>query len=177
VEQSFALVRVAGVPGVRTFLDRQPVGKTDAAGDLLVPGLLPYYGNRLSIDDTDVPAAYRVGRTERLVAAPPRGGALVLFDVERLRAIEGWIRLSRAEGRVVPAFGTLELDVPGGTRRSPIAADGNFWLEDVPPGAHAARVYWQDTVCELPLVVPESSLGVQEVGELECPPRDAATPP
>lgn len=171
VDQSYALVRVPGVAGVRAMLDRQPVGRTDARGDLLVPGLLPYYGSRLGIEDADVPALYRVGRTERLVAAPPRGGALVRFDVQRLRALEGTIRLVRPSGAVVPAYGTLEVDAPGGPFRSPIAGDGAFWLEDVPAGSHAARVYFQGEVCELPLAVPGAGDGVVLVGELACTAR------
>jgi outer membrane usher protein len=171
VEQGFALLRVPGVPGVRAYLDRRPVGRTDARGDLLVPGLLPYYGNRLGIEDADVPASYRIGDTERLVASRPRGAAVVRFDVARLRAVEGWLRLARREGAVVPAYGTFELDLPGGTRRSPVGADGAFWLEDVPAGAHAARVYWNGEVCELPLAVPESGAGVLELGTVTCEPR------
>lgn len=170
VEQSFALVRVPGVAGVRASLDRRPMGRTDADGDLLVPGLLPYYGNRLSIDDADVPASYRIGKTERLVAAPHRGAAVVRFDVAPLRAVEGWVSIARASGAEVPAYGTLEADVPGGVRRSPIAEDGNFWLEDVPAGRHAARVYWHGEVCELVLEVPQSSTGVLEVGDVACRP-------
>jgi outer membrane usher protein len=148
------------------------VGRTDSEGDLLVPGLLPYYGNRLSIDDADVPASYRIGNTERLVAAPNRGAAVVRFDVAPLRAVEGWVTIARRSGAPeVPAYGTLEADVPGGVRRSPIGVDGNFWLEEVPAGRHAARVYWRGDVCELVLEVPPSSAGVLEVGDVECRPR------
>ncbi len=172
VEQSFALVKVPGVEGVHVRLENQPAGKTDGKGHLLVPGLLPYYGNRLSIADGDVPVTHRVGRTERVVAAPPRGGALVRFDVEQLRAVEGWLYLSGRRGVRVPAYGTLEVDTPRGTRRSPIAEDGAFWLEDVPAGGHAARVYFQGDVCELGFSIPESTPGVVEVGMLGCQERE-----
>ena len=171
VEQSFALVQVPGVAGVRVHLEHQPVGRTDAKGQLLVPGLLPYYGNRLSIVDADVPVAYRVGRTEKIVAAPPRGAALVRFDVDHLRAISGWVRLSGARGVRVPGFGTLEVDTPRGVRSSPLAEDGGFWLEDVSPGTHAARIYFGDAACEFGLSVPESGPGVVEVGTLGCEER------
>jgi outer membrane usher protein len=169
VDQGWALVRVPGVEGVRATLERQPAGRTDRQGDLLVPGLLPYYAIRLGIEDADVPATYRVGRTERLVAAPPRGGTLVRFDVRKLRAVEGTVRLAGPAGAVVPAYGTLEVDAPGGPFRSPLAGDGAFWLEDVPPGAHAARVYLGGGVCEFPLTVPEAGDGVVLAGELTCP--------
>ncbi|WP_242334776.1 MULTISPECIES: fimbria/pilus outer membrane usher protein [Anaeromyxobacter] len=172
VEQGFALVRVPGVGGVRAYLDRRPVGRTDGRGDLLVPGLLPYYGNRLGIEDADVPQSYRVGLTERLVAARPRGAALVRFDVTRLRAVEGWLRIARRDRADVPAYGTFEVDVAGGTRRSPVGADGAFWLEDVPAGAHAARIYWKGELCELPLEIPDSGTGVLELGTITCGARE-----
>ena len=38
VEESFALVRVPGVEGVRAFASHQEIGKTGRRGDLLVPG-------------------------------------------------------------------------------------------------------------------------------------------
>lgn len=171
VEQSFALVRVPGVPDVRVRLEQQPVGRTDAGGDLLVPGLLPYYGNRVSIVDADVPADFRVGRVERVVAPPPRGGALVRFEVDRLRAVEGRVLLVGRRGARLPSWGTLEVSTPRGTRRSPIAGEGEFWLEDVPPGAHPARIYFEGDVCEFGLSIPESGPGVVEVGTIGCTER------
>jgi outer membrane usher protein len=170
VEQGFALVRVPGVEGVRASLDHRPVGRTDANGDLLVPGLLAHYGNKLSIEDADVPPAYRVGETERVVAAPTRGATVVRFDVAKLRAVEGWLTIRGPNGPVVPAFGTFEVDAPAGPTHSPIAEDGNFWLEDLPAGTHAARIYWHGDVCELKLVVPDATAGVLELGDITCAP-------
>jgi hypothetical protein len=72
---------------------------------------------------------------------------------------------------VVPAFGTLEVDAPGGPFRSPIAGDGAFWLEDVPAGTHGARVYFEGELCELPLTVPAAGDGVVLLGELACRPQ------
>lgn len=171
VEQSFAVVRVPGVPGVRAYLENVEVGRTNARGDLLVPGLLPYYASRLSIADADVPATHRIGAKARLVALPPRGGAVVEFDVARLTAVTGTVRLSGPGGERIPAYGTLEVDARGGPFRSPIAEDGAFWLEDVPTGAHAARVYWRGDVCEFPLAVRSSEEGIVNVGELACEER------
>ncbi len=172
VEQSFVLVRVPGVPGVRTSLEHVPMGRTDANGDLLVPGLLPYYASRLSIADVDVPTGYRVGARERVVAVPARGGAVVRFDVARLAAVTGTIHLSGRQGPRVPAYGTLEVDGPRGPLRSPIAADGTFWLEDVPAGTHPARVYWRGDVCEFALSVKAGAEGVVDAGSLGCEERD-----
>src|SRR5207247_1312297 len=68
VQDSFALVRVPGVRDVRVYSSNNLVGRTDSSGDVLVPNLLPYYGNRLSIDDRDVPLNYEVQGIEKTIA-------------------------------------------------------------------------------------------------------------
>jgi outer membrane usher protein len=176
LDQSYALVRVPGVPGVRAYLNNQPVGRTDSDGDVLVPGLLPYYGNRMAIADADVPLRYNVGRTERLVAPPRRGGALVRFDVAPLRAVTGRLSLSGGPSAVPPAYGTLYLELEGRTLSSPITADGAFWLEDVPAGAHRARVLWRGLTCALALSVPNGAAGIVDLGELGCAVQDRDPP-
>ena len=60
VQDSFALVRVPGVEGVRAFASHQEIGKTGRRGDLLVPDLQAYYGNILNIADGDIPLQYAV---------------------------------------------------------------------------------------------------------------------
>ena len=87
VGQSFALLRVPGVKGVEGFSSNQPIGRTNGSGDLLVPEILPYYGNRLSIADTDVPLDYVADIGAQLAgdpeAAPP--GSLRLPGALRRR--------------------------------------------------------------------------------------------
>ena len=74
VDESYGLIRVPGVSGVRGYLSNQEVGRTDRRGDLLVPNLLPYYGNRLGINDKDIPMDHDIGTTELTIAPPFRGG-------------------------------------------------------------------------------------------------------
>src|SRR5438105_3629784 len=72
VQDSFALVRVPGVENVRVYSSNIVVGRTDSNGDLLVPNLLSYYGNRLSIEDRDIPLNYEVAAVEKTIAPPYR---------------------------------------------------------------------------------------------------------
>lgn len=74
IEQSFGLMRVPGVEGVSAYSENQVVGKTNSKGDLVVPSLLPYYGNQLSIDPEGIPLNYKIGATDKVVAPPFRGG-------------------------------------------------------------------------------------------------------
>jgi outer membrane usher protein len=114
VDDAFGVVRVTDVPGVRTYLGHQYVGRTNARGEVVVPNLVSYYGNRLSIDASDVPLDRSVGVEERIVAPAQRGGALVRFESLRLRPIVGRVVVVSARGQtIVPAFGDIELAIAG----------------------------------------------------------------
>jgi outer membrane usher protein len=169
VQDGFAVLRVPGLPGVRGYLNNVEIGATDSRGDLFVPNLLPYYGNRLSIRDADVPMEYEVGKVERLVASPYRGGALIEFDVHRIQSVTGILEI---EGGGTPAFGELALATKGKSLQSPIAADGRFWLDGVPTGTHELAVEFRGGSCRARIDVKESAGALLDVGRLHCIPPD-----
>jgi outer membrane usher protein len=169
LHQGFALVRVPGVPHVRTYLENQLVGRTDEDGDVLVAGLLPYYGHRLSIEDTDVPVTYAVGGVEQTVAAPNRGVATVRFDVQRIQAVTGRLVAPGIAGATPPAYGTLTVELVGGATTSPIGADGTFWLEQLPAGHHPAQIVWKHGTCGFTLSVPpNATTDIVDLGTVGC---------
>ncbi|HKC60217.1 MAG TPA: fimbria/pilus outer membrane usher protein [Myxococcales bacterium] len=172
VQDGFAVLRVPGLPGVRGYLNNVEVGTTDSRGDLFIPNLLPYYGNRLSIRDGDVPMDYEVGKVERLVASPYRGGALVEFDVHRIQSVTGVLEL---EGGVSPAYGELQISAGGKDLVSPISAEGRFWLEGVPVGSYAATAGFRGGTCTVRIEVPRSAGPLYDLGRLRCgPPNQVA---
>jgi outer membrane usher protein len=165
VQDSYALLRVPGVEGVHGYVNNMDVGTTDSHGDLLIPNMLPYYGNRLSIRDSDVPIDYEIGKTEQLVASPYRGGALVQFDVHRIQTVTGVVEVA---GKGAPAYGELQLQSPGKSLGSPVGGDGRFYLEGVPAGRHVARVEFKDGACNFSLVVPEGGAQTLDLGKVSC---------
>ena len=168
VQDGFALVRVPGVPGVRGYASNQPVGRTDRNGNLLIPDLLPYYGNRLSIADQDVPMDRSVEATQRIVAPPFRGGALVVFPVRPFQNSTGRVVLLRAGERIVPVFGQLTVLAGGRTYESPIGDNGEFYLENAPAGRYTAQILYQQRTCELTITIGASTNGVLDLGLVEC---------
>jgi outer membrane usher protein len=168
VDDSFAVIRTPGVAGVRGYINNQEVGRTDARGDLVVPNLLSYYGNRVSIQDQDVPLDYQVEATERAIAPWFRSGALVTFPVKRIQAITGTIRLQMGEQVLVPAFGELTVTVDAHTFESPVGKQGEFYLETLAAGRHPAVLRYRQTVCRFVLDLPESPEPFLKLGELRC---------
>jgi outer membrane usher protein len=166
IQDGYALVQVPGVEGVRTYLNSLEVGRTDARGNVLVPGLLPYNANRVSIRPADVPIDYDLDAFEQLVAPPRRVGAQVRFEVRRIQTVTGTLSIAEPAGDVTPAYG--ELRVQGAKESSPLGSNGRFYLTALEPGRHAAEVEYGGGVCRFPLDVPASTAALTDVGAIRC---------
>jgi outer membrane usher protein len=168
VQDSFAVIRVPGIADVRGYASNQEVGYTSSNGNLFVPSLLPYYGNKLSISDEDVPLTYTIDATDKVVAPPFRGGALVTFPVQRIQRATGTVALHDSGQSVIPAYGQLTVTANGKQFDSPVGKQGEFYLENVPPGRHPATVEYKNKMCEFVLDVPSSKEPVVQIGNVLC---------
>jgi outer membrane usher protein len=168
VRNSFALIRVPGVDGVRAYSSNQEVGRTSRGGNILVPDLLPYYGNELNIADTDIPIDYLVQDVHITLAPPYRGGAVVLFPVRRIQRTTGNVVIVTAAGDDRPEFGELTLVGGGESASSPLGARGEFYFENLPQGTHEAAVKYDGGSCSFILTVPHSDQPTLDLGTLRC---------
>jgi outer membrane usher protein len=168
VQDSYALIRVPGVADVHGTISNQVVGTTNSHGDLLIPNLLHYYGNRIGIDDKDIPLDHDIGATERTIAPPFRGGVVVSFPVRRVQSVTGTIAVEEGGAPASTAYG--QIVVTAGERRviSPLDEVGNFYLEDVAPGSFPAEVQYATGLCAFQLVVPAGSTALVDVGPVKC---------
>jgi outer membrane usher protein len=168
VQDSFAVIQVPGIAGVRGFSSNQDVGHTNSQGKLFVPNLLPYYGNRLSISDKDVPMNYTIAATEKLVAPPYRGGAVVSFPVNRVQSITGKLVLESHGAAATPAYGQLTVHGNGNPSESPIGKFGEFYLENLGAGRFSATANYRNEVCEFNLDIPTSDDSEIDLGTVTC---------
>ena len=168
IYDSFGLIRVPGLAGVRAYVNNQEIGVTNSRGDLPVPNMLAYYGNRVAIADTDVPLDYTVGATERTVSPGLRGGALVAFPVRRVQSVSGRVVVAAGGAARVPAYGDLHVEAGGTTLTSPIGRDGEFYLENLPPGRHRAVIEEPGGRCAFTLEAPAVGPSLVDLGTLTC---------
>ena len=173
IQDGFALVRVPHVPGVRAYASNQEVGRTNGSGNLLVPNLLSYYGNVLDISDQDIPLNHSVGAVRKTIAPTYRGGALVVFPVERVQSSIGTIQLDAGGQLTAPSYGQLQIRAGGRQFESPIGEKGEFYLENVPAGRYPAVVDYKEISCTFTLEVPRSDAPIVNLGTLTC----SAPPP
>jgi outer membrane usher protein len=168
VRNSFALVRVPGVDGVRTYSSHQEIGRTNRRGNLLIPDLLPYYGNQLDIEDTDIPIDYTVPDVRITLAPPYRGGAVVLFPVRRIQRVTGSVVLLTSSGEEPPSFGEITIAAGGERMSSPLGHAGEFYFENLPDGRHEASVTHEGRSCAFTLTVPSSTEAAISLGTFKC---------
>ena len=168
VQQSYLLADVPGVKGVTVDLYNNPIGTTDSHGQLLVPNLLPYYGNKVSIDPNTVPMNYDIHATQFDMAPPYRGGAIVTFPVQRIQALEGQVAVI-AQGKPVGRAGDLFTITAGRqTYSSPLGTDGAFYFENIPAGRHSGAVLYAGGTCHFKVTVPKTAETVIRLGTLKC---------
>ena len=113
VDQSYLLANVPGVAGATVDLYNNPIGKTNAQGQILVPNLLPYVGNQVSIDPNTIPINYDIKSTKFDIAPPYRGGAVVTFPIERIQAVEGQMMVIVAGKKVALAGDIFTITADG----------------------------------------------------------------
>jgi outer membrane usher protein len=167
VEESFALVRVPGVAGVRAYASHQEIGKTGRRGDLLIPDLQAYYGNILNIADGDIPLQYAVSDVGMTLAPPYRGGAVAQFDVQRVQRVLGKVVIAGDEKPHV--YGEMTAYAANGrSYGSPVGTDGSFYFENLPRGTYVGVLERAGSQCVVTLEVPESKDLVLKLGTVRC---------
>ncbi|MGH9650441.1 MAG: hypothetical protein ACRD3I_08215, partial [Terriglobales bacterium] len=134
----------------------------------LIPNLLSYYGNQLRIAEQDVPINHSIEATEKIIAPPFRGGAVVLFPVQRIQSLMGTLVVEVAGKPVVPAYGQLTVTVNGRQIESPVGKQGEFYLENVPTGRHTAQVEYEGGTCKFELDAPASEKPEVDLGTVRC---------
>jgi outer membrane usher protein len=169
IDDAFAVIRVGDVPGVRVYASNQFIGRTNRRGEAVVPNLVSYYGNRLSIASEDLPITYAVSAQEYAIAPALRGGAFVRFDASSVRPVTGrFVIVSHAltnASTQTPAYGEARIDDSSAAATaaadvtspeiSPLGAHGEFFFERVPPGRHRARVLLDGFEYDCAMTVPD----------------------
>lgn len=165
---AFGLAKVSDAAGVRVSVANQYVGRTDSNGTVFLPRLFPYYSNKVTIADVDVPGDYRVDQTELHVAPPRFGASVIEFPVNRITAFSGTIQVARGSDVLIPGYGEVSLTRDGKRVTSPVGGDGEFYFEGVRPADYEAEVAWRDGRCVFRLVVPQGLGAFGEVGTVVC---------
>ncbi|TWI67300.1 outer membrane usher protein [Pseudoduganella lurida] len=169
VGAGFALVST-GLPDVPVVHENRPLGRTNGGGYLLVPNLIPFTNNQLSIDTTELPVDVRVPSTS-LTAVPQRlAGVLVRFPVEKY--VAATVILRGTDGKPLPV-GTPVHD-PASGRTTLVGYDGMVFVEDLQEN-NRLQVGSGAAACEVRFTIKPEQGALPTIGPLVC--RPAGNPP
>ena len=156
VGDSFAIVDL-GVPiaGVRITRSNQVVGKTNAAGRLMVSDMGSYYATEIGLNDQDLPIEYGFNVASRRISPAYRSGSRIDFGVKRIFSVFGKLIVNVGK-RQYPLSNYLVALTQNG-RRKIISTedDGAFYAEDMEPGTYTGIAVVGGTVCQFELAVPK----------------------
>jgi outer membrane usher protein len=157
------VVKVGSIEGVPIYRSNQLIANTNGSGMALVPDLLPYQVNQLTIDPVELPFDIEIQSVKEIAVPYARSGLLVDFPVHRSR--NALVLLRQVDGTVVPAGARVtvsqdESDFLVGKR-------GEAYLMNL-SDSNRLSVQWQDGACHLILLLDPTGPSEPRIGPLTC---------
>jgi outer membrane usher protein len=168
ITDSFALVKVGDVRDVKVYNTNQEAGVTGGNGAVLVPNLISYQENYISIDDKDIPVNYSIAEVSKTVTPLNRSGVVVRFDAAKLQGFAGTVFLRKGGVKVPAEYATMEVNVQGRTVESVVGKGGEFYMENLPPGRFPVKIFLDKKECGFNIDVPKSNNTMVDMGEVTC---------
>jgi len=160
---SFAVVKVGSIEDVPIYRSNQLIASTSASGMALVPGLLPYQANQLTIDPVELPFDIEIQSVREIAVPFARSGLLVDFPIHRSR--NALVLLRQLDGAVVPAGArvTVAPDEIGFL----VGKRGEVYLMNLSDSNHLS-VQWRGGACDLTLPLDPAGPSEPRIGPLTC---------
>lgn len=169
IRDSFTLVKVPGIKGLPVERSNQLAGITNKDGNALIPGLISYYDNKISIEIKNLSLEYVLEGDEVQYVKPGyRGTSVVEFKLAKLQAFEGRLFFIEKGEKIPAKYAELEITMDGELVEAIVGANGEFYLENIPSGTYPARLFYGEKECEFGLNVPESDKMVVDMGDISC---------
>lgn len=167
ITDSLAVVNVGDQPGVKVYQDRQPLGRTNARGQIVLTRLRPFERNVLSFDPLDVSLDAGFDQTEAVVVPGLRTGHRVNFEINQSRNVLAYI--VSPDGMPVSSDGRIEDADTGETY--PIGQGGRIYLADARSKTRLKFIR-NKVICEarIELGPPPSPAPYEDVGDITCVP-------
>ncbi len=167
VNDAFILVSTDGVPDVPVRYENQLVGRTSAAGHLLLPNVPGYYPARVEVDPLDLPDHLQVPQPQQRLAVRSGTGALLRVDVERRLAAR--ITLVDDAGRPLPVGWSVQHVQSG--RNTVVGWDGQVYLDELQARNDLVVRGPANTRCSVSFAVADGGPQVLRIGPLVCRPQ------
>ncbi len=163
LDDSFAVVDAGGYPDVRVYYENRLAGTTDSQGKALIPHLLAYQQNRISVEESDLPIEAQVDTRELLITPALRSGAYAEFPIRAVHG--GTLTLVLEDGSYFPAGGKVV--ILDQNEEYPVGQRGEVFLPTLRKTNRLFAV-WQNQGCEITLNLPPNSPPLADLGRQTC---------
>jgi len=129
VRDSFTLVKVGELEGIRVVRNAEEIGQTNAEGFVVLPELTSYYDNEISLRDEDIPIEYGL-ETSRLFVQPAlRSGSCITFSAQRIQPLIGRFGFNQG-GKIVPyEYRPLKVQIGDSVIETQSGFNGEFYID------------------------------------------------
>lgn len=168
VTDSFGIVKVGELEGVKVLYNNEEIGRTNNSGKVFIPNLSAYYENRISINDKDIPMDYTISEVVKFISPPLRSGSFIQFDIAKFQAITGVLNI-RLRGELLPAeLSEVSMLVDGQEITFSTGKGGEFYFENIKPGSYKALLNYMGKICIFDMIIPESAEIIVDLKEVIC---------
>ena len=168
INDSFGLVKVDSLAGVRVYQNNQEIGRTDSSGRVFVPNMGSYYDNQVSIADKDIPIDYSIKEVVKYISPPLRSGSIINFEVAKFQAITGTLKI-KLDKEVLPVeFYEVSMLADGKGMTFPTGKGGEFYFENVKPGKYRASFEYKEKKCLFDIIIPKTDEMLVDLGGIIC---------
>lgn len=164
VQNSFALVDVQGVSGVPLYLSNQKVSVTNKNGYALIPDLIAYYPNQISVKPEELPLSVEVDNSSFEAIPYFRSGVYKKLPIRVARNALLTLKLSASS--FVPAGALVKVD--GNEAEFFVGNDGQLYLTDLKDGMNQITVFWGDSSCKFAIPYHMSTDPLPNLGTFMC---------
>jgi outer membrane usher protein len=183
VKDSFALIKTADLKDIKVTLNGQDMGKTKRGGYLFLPELNSYYDNIITINDKDIPLEYDLLKKEFAVSPWYKSGFCLEFPVKRVFRYVGKLSGKDGDKEIPLEFYEITLENLEGIKEKeknncirlmkkerfikvPTGKDGEFYIEELPPGNYKASIEYNGKPLEFMLLLPEKKEFIIDIGKI-----------
>ncbi len=124
---SFGIVKIADEPNIEIYHNNQSVAKTNKNGLALVPNLLPYQSNQISIDPISIPLDLEIKEFKKIQIPYAKSGILYNFQIRKTKNV--LIKLIRRDNSFIPLGARVHI-LPS-DKEFYVAKRGEVYLTDL----------------------------------------------
>ncbi len=163
ISNSFALVQIPNISGVEVYENNNPIGKTNADGNLIVSQLQPYQHNIISISAQDLPLDATLPALSYPLSPAYLSGSILRFPIHVTRSAT--FTLLQQNGKPVPAGASLHLQ--NQKVSFPVGFGGRSYLSGLSVHNHVLAT-WPTGACVFSLADHHQKNPLPDLGTIIC---------